>query len=664
MGLDPLFLPGLTKSGIHNASGIQAAAIPQILGGFNVAMQSYTGSGKTLAFLLPAMTLMIRRAEALYKGKHAEVPLQLLVVAPSQELAMQIVRVAQSLLPDQHRRLVQQIIGGANPKYQEEALLMNKPLMVVGTPGRVAEFVRAGVLRLHTCPLMVLDEADQLLAPNFAEDMTHINQHCGRRAEAPRQTVLVSATLSESVLTRTAKWCPDPRYVTPAAARAPTVSPEVAAKIATVNAAEAASAAEPSWGWGAKGWDGPANEQGPRTTGAAGGVEDGLIPTMPPHLKHYFVVEEARHKADCLRRAIHALNLQRVLVFMNYQDRLKDVMFKLQARNMKSACLHGEMSKLARANVLNDFRRGRSRALVVSDVVSRGLDVSAIDAVFNAELPSSASHYAHRAGRTGRMDAPGTVISIVTRAEMFVVEKLSKRLGVPIIEAHISHGEMVLGPAPETLRYDDDDKEDGRRGRSSGSKVEAGSDDASSSSSSSSSKAGEAESGRKDAAVRGADAVASSSKAEAAPAKPRRERKPKAEPDSDDEDSDDDEDDAALDIGALERRLAADKAAAGARSPAARGGAGGSSGAGRGGGSDASGFKTELQRELEELRVERRARKVARRTGGGGGDGAGGTQHAVATRVEGDAARPLDAHDAQRFEIVVIALLLLLLLAP
>ncbi|KAG1659143.1 hypothetical protein FOA52_013812, partial [Chlamydomonas sp. UWO 241] len=326
--------------------------------------------------------------------------------------------------------------------------------------------------------------------------------------------------------------------------------------------------------------------------------------------------------ADCLRRAIHALNLQRVLVFMNYQDRLKDVMFKLQARNMKSACLHGEMSKLARANVLNDFRRGRSRALVVSDVVSRGLDVSAIDAVFNAELPSSASHYAHRAGRTGRMDAPGTVISIVTRAEMFVVEKLSKRLGVPIIEAHISHGEMVLGPAPETLRYDDDDKEDGRRGRSSGSKVEAGSDDASSSSSSSS-KAGEAESGRKDAAVRGADAVASSSKAEAAPAKPRRERKPKAEPDSDDEDSDDDEDDAALDIGALERRLAADKAAAGARSPAARGGAGGSSGAGRGGGSDASGFKTELQRELEELRVERRARKVARRTGGGGGDGAG-----------------------------------------
>ena len=91
------------------------------------------------------------------------------------------------------------------------------------------------------------------------------------------------------------------------------------------------------------------------------------------------------------------------------------------------------MSKLVRANVLNDFRRGRLRAMVVSDVVARGLDVSECDAVFNAELPSSAAHYAHRAGRTGRMDAPGSVVSLVTRAEQFVVEKLSKKLAVPIL---------------------------------------------------------------------------------------------------------------------------------------------------------------------------------------------------------------------------------------
>ena len=84
---------------------------------------------------------------------------------------------------------------------------------------------------------------------------------------------------------------------------------------------------------------------------------------------------------------------------MNYQQRLRDTMFKLEARRMKVAALHGEMEKLSRASILNDFRRGRLRTLVVSDVVARGLDINECDAVFHAELPSSASHYAHRAGR-------------------------------------------------------------------------------------------------------------------------------------------------------------------------------------------------------------------------------------------------------------------------
>ena len=90
------------------------------------------------------------------------------------------------------------------------------------------------------------------------------------------------------------------------------------------------------------------------------------------------------------------------------------------------------MAKLSRTSLLRDFRRGRMRALIVSDVISRGLDVDGVDAVFNAELPSSAAHYAHRAGRTGRMGAPGTVVSLVTRSEVFVIEKLSRRLGVQI----------------------------------------------------------------------------------------------------------------------------------------------------------------------------------------------------------------------------------------
>lgn len=460
LGVDKLYLNGISSMGISKPSAIQASAIPAILNDpcCNVAIQSYTGSGKTLAFLLPTMTRAIRMAEKLYKEGAQEVPLQLLVISPSQELAMQTVRVAQSLLPEQSRKLVQQCIGGANPWRQQESILVNKPLVVVGTPGRVAEFIKTGALKVHPCPILCLDEADQLLAPNFAEDMAHITSHCGKREVAAgrvRQTVIVSATLSVSVLKKTGEWCPDPKFIT-AGAPAPPSVPQ--GSISSIKAGAGPSSG-PSWGWGAKGWEGRDSTLAPRILGTAGGVEgsEGLVPTLPPGLKHYYIVVPARHKADALRRCIHALDLERVLVFMNFQHRLRDTMYRLEARGMKVGSLHGEMSKMTRANVLNDFRRGRLRALVVSDVVARGLDISGCDAVFNSELPSSASHYAHRAGRTGRMDAPGAVVSIVTGSEAFVIDKLSKRLGVEIQEAHVLGGKLVIGPAPPSLRYDLDE---------------------------------------------------------------------------------------------------------------------------------------------------------------------------------------------------------------
>ncbi|KXZ53661.1 hypothetical protein GPECTOR_6g578 [Gonium pectorale] len=463
-----------------------------------------------------------------------------LVVAPSQELAMQIVRVAKSLLPpDLRRHAVQQVIGGANPKRQAEALAaVPGPLLVVGTPGRLAEMIRTGALRLHPCPIMVLDEADQLLAPAFAEDINYISDHCGKRcpvapggagaaaaasgsdtpaalaagrgpdgAAARRQTVLVSATLTPTVLGRAARWCPDPCFVSAGAVPALAVHEEAAE-------AQGAAAENPSWGWGAKGWDGPASPLAPKTRGSAGGVEgEELVPTMPPQLLHYYMVTEPRHKVDVLRRTIHALGVQRSLVFMNFQQRLQDTQFKLQARGMKAAALHGELPRLARSNLLNAFRRGKMRALVVSDVAARGLDVPACDAVFNLELPSSAAHYAHRAGRTGRLSAAlaaqaaaeartaaaeaaavlaeaggeegvpaardaaataaaaaaaadlleqaaGTVVTVVTPGERFVVDKLSAQLGVPLLEAHVSHGQFRLGPPPAGYSFERDEESD------------------------------------------------------------------------------------------------------------------------------------------------------------------------------------------------------------
>jgi len=486
LGVDPACLPGLVKMGIIEPSPIQKNAVQQIISGANVAIQSYTGSGKTLAYLLPAITLALKRAETVARTTGGEVPVQVVVAAPNQELAMQIVRVAQSVLPDAARKMVQQCIGGANINNQTLALERNRPIIVVGTPGRLAQLMRMGALRVHRTPLLVLDEADQLLAPHFTEDMYAITTQTGKRlgeeaaraaaaaaagesaqetdakkegegsaenaasqAHAPeglrasRQTVMASATLTESVLAKTAAWCPSPLYTT-AGGPAPVLDPAGAQQAKP-------AASPPEWGWGLKGWDGPASAApGPRTLGSAGGVEQAeLVPAMPPQLAHMYIVTQGEgRKADTLRRAVHALDLKRVLVFMNFQQRLKDFQFKLEASKMKVATLHGELSKVQRQNILNDFRRNRLRALMVSDLVARGLDVAECDAVFNGELPSSAAHYAHRAGRTGRMGAPGSVISLVTPSDVWVVDKLARRLGVPIQEVHVADGQLHQGPPP------------------------------------------------------------------------------------------------------------------------------------------------------------------------------------------------------------------------
>lgn len=184
-------------------------------------------------------------------------------------------------------------------------------------------------------------QADQLMAPNFAEDLTHLASHAGKRTPGgPRQTILVSATLTPTILSKATQYCPDPVFITAGA---------IPAQAAAQAAAPAAGPGSPAWGWGVRGWDGPASPNAPKTVGSAGGVEgESMTPTMPPQLQHYFVVSEPHHKVDMLRRCIWALDAQRSLVFMNFQQRLRDTQFKLQARNMAAGAMHGEMDKLQR----------------------------------------------------------------------------------------------------------------------------------------------------------------------------------------------------------------------------------------------------------------------------------------------------------------------------
>ncbi|KAF6175491.1 hypothetical protein GIB67_021981 [Kingdonia uniflora] len=412
LGLPPLLIEGLERAGLNVPTDVQSTAIPTILQNHDVVIQSYTGSGKTLAYVLPILAEVgplkkkkTSDGEELH-GKKTSV--EAVVVAPSRELAMQIVREIEKLLGPIDKKMVQQLVGGANRSRQEEALKKNKPLIVVGTPGRLAEISSSGRLHTHGCRFLVLDEVDELLSFNFREDMHRILEHVGRKAE--RRLVMVSATVPFSVVRAARSWGQDPLLVR-------------AKEVLQLDSVPSS---------------------GPISLSGSTLSTQGTVESLPPALKHYYCLTRSQHKIDTLRRCVHALDAKYVIAFMNHTKRLKDAVYKLKARGIMAAELHGDLGKLGRSTVLKKFKGGEVRVLVTNELSARGLDVSECDLVVNLDLPTDSVHYAHRAGRAGRLGRKGSVVTICEDSEVFVVKKMEKQLGVSIQVCEFTEGRLVV----------------------------------------------------------------------------------------------------------------------------------------------------------------------------------------------------------------------------
>ncbi|CAH9084306.1 unnamed protein product [Cuscuta epithymum] len=417
LGLPQLLIERLEKEGFNDPTDVQASAIPTILENHDVVIQSYTGSGKTLAYLLPILSHIVFPINGASSSSRTDI--KAVIVAPSRELGMQIVREAERLLGP-NKKMVQQLVGGANRSRQEEALKKNKPSIVIGTPGRIAEMSASGKLHTHGCRYLVLDEVDELLSFNFREDMQRILDHVGTKRSGPhgsgnilvknhasRQTIMVSATVPFSVTRAARSWGWDPLLV-----HDNRVVPLDSMSPPGLN---------------------PSNSQA-----------QPAIQSLPPNLNHYYCVTRIQHKVDMLRRCIHALEAKSVIAFMNHSKQLKDAVYKLEARGINASELHGDLSKLARSTILKKFRNGDVRVLVTSELSARGLDVPECDLVVNLELPTDSVHYAHRAGRTGRLGRKGNVVTICEEPEVFVVRKLRKQLSIPIQICEFAEGKLVI----------------------------------------------------------------------------------------------------------------------------------------------------------------------------------------------------------------------------
>jgi len=370
LGLKAELADKLLAAGIAAPSDVQREALPVLLSGKDGVLVSPTGTGKTLAYLLP----VLQRIDSSRRETQA------LVLAPTQELAMQIMREAEAYGQPLGIKPVA-LIGGASLARQLERM-KSKPALVIGTPGRVREVASTRKLSLHAVTAVVVDETDRIFALGGRADVEVLMRQCAR----DRQTVFVSATRSEAMKEAANKWL-----------KAPWV----------------ADVAEHD-------------------------NENGLSPT----LAHWYFLSDRRDKIELIRKLIRHLKPSSALLFVNDTEKIGELLAKLKYEGFSAEALYGDTPGRERGAVLQRFRKGRASLLIATDVAARGLDIPGLPLVIQFEPALDADHYVHRAGRTARMGREGTSITLVTAQERFIIDKLEKQLGISILPRMLHEGRV------------------------------------------------------------------------------------------------------------------------------------------------------------------------------------------------------------------------------
>ncbi|MDX8377067.1 MAG: DEAD/DEAH box helicase [Mariprofundales bacterium] len=350
--LIPAVLTALSTLGYETPTPIQEQMIPHVLAGKDVIGQAQTGTGKTAAFALPLLSRIDLKVSKI----------QVLVLAPTRELAIQVAEAFHSYAGQMRGFHVLPVYGGQNYSLQLRQLARGVHV-VVGTPGRVIDHIKRGTLKLDGLQTLVLDEADEMLRMGFIDDVEWILE----QTPDSRQIALFSATMPREIRNIARKHLNKPE--------------EVAIRVRT-------STAET--------------------------------------IRQRFWMVSGFHKLDALTRILEAETIDGVIIFVRTKVSTMELAEKLEARGYSCAALNGDLVQSQREQTIEQLKSGKLDILVATDVAARGLDVERISHVINYDIPYDPEAYVHRIGRTGRAGRTGEAILFVSPREKRMLHSIER----------------------------------------------------------------------------------------------------------------------------------------------------------------------------------------------------------------------------------------------
>jgi len=365
--------------GYTELTAVQHIALPLTLSGKDVAGQGRTGTGKTATFLISIFNRLLT-CEA-KQGRTPQHP-RAVVIAPTRELVIQIGQDAVKL--GKHTDLkVHTVYGGVDYEKQRKAFDEGVDVLI-GTPGRLIDYLKKGCYRLNRTEIMVLDEADRMFDLGFIKDIRFMLRRLPKYNE--RQALLFSATLSHRVMELAYEHMNNPEKLQA--------------------------------------------EEGDIT---ASGITESLYHTG---------MEE---KFPLLVHLLREDQVSRGMIFINEKRDGEKVARQLARYGFKVGILSGDVRQKKRMRILSDFTDGKLQLLVATDVASRGIHVDAVSHVFNYDLPEDAENYVHRIGRTARAGSTGTAVSFACERFCFGLPDIEAYIKHTIPVGYVDEEALKIG---------------------------------------------------------------------------------------------------------------------------------------------------------------------------------------------------------------------------